>query len=573
MSSSSALAPVAKPPLIQVRGLTVHYSGCQQAALLGVNLDVGRGEIVGVLGESGSGKSTLALSILGLLPGGAKIEGSILFSEPSQNKQNLTLSQDLPPFNEREWRAIRGARISMIFQEPGLSLNPVMRVGDQIAEVLRAHPQIDGVPLKQQVEDILRRVQLADANRIYNAYPHQLSGGQLHRIAIAQALVCKPDLLLADEPTRALDVTLQAELLTLLREINREAGCALLFITHDPRLLTDFADRVIVMHGGLIVEEGAAQQILLEPHHFYTKSLLRFLPAASRGPSQTSIVATNHAPQRASNPALVKTSHLSKRYIQRAPFSRKKFVIDALTEVDFEIAPGSLTALVGESGSGKSTLAACLAMLEKPDAGEVWFKGHEVSRLSSRELSPLRPRIQMVFQDSAGALNPRFSAAEIIAEPLEIQSRESPKQRKTRACELMEEVGLSPDWADRGPLEFSGGQRQRLTIARAIALKPSFLILDEALSGLDLATQAQILDLLGDLRTAHDLTYLLISHDLNLVGEIADFIAVMHKGRIVEQGQRQEILSHPQNLHTQELLSSVTRFDSAYRTAKAGSVR
>lgn len=548
----------------------MQYSGCEQAALLGVNLAISRGEIVGVLGQSGSGKSTLALSILGLLPDDAKVEGSIFFSELSQDKQNNIQSRDLLQFDEQAWRAIRGARISMIFQEPGLSLNPIMRVGDQIAEVLRAHPQSEVAPRRQRVEGILRRAKLAETDRIYNAYPHQLSGGQLHRIAIAQALACNPDLLLADEPMRALDVTLQADLLAVLRETNREAGCALLLITHDPLLLRDFADRVVVMHGGRIVEDGPVQQVLLEPRHPYTKSLLRFIQASS---SQSSMVAANRAPQSVSQAPLVKTSHLSKGYTQRTPFSRKKFGIEALSEVDFEIAPASLTALVGESGSGKSTLAACLAMLEKPDAGEIWFAGQKVSRLSSRELSPLRPKIQMVFQDSAGALNPRFSAAEIIAEPLEIQSRERPKQLRTRACELMEEVGLSPDWADRGPLEFSGGQRQRLAIARAIALKPSFLILDEALSGLDLATQAQILDLLLDLRAAHGLTYLLISHDLNLVGEIADFIAVMHKGRIVEQGRRQDIIGHPQNAHTQELLGSVTRGEPAHRTAKAGSLR
>ena len=284
-------------------------------------------------------------------------------------------------------------------------------------------------------------------------------------------------------------------------------------------------------------------------------------------------MATEQATQRAMKPALVKTGSLSKRYVQRRPFSRKKFVIDALVDVNFEIAAGCLTALVGESGSGKSTLAACLAMLEKPDGGEIWFEGREISRLSYRQLSPLRPKIQMVFQDSAGALNPRFSAAQIIEEPLQIQQPEGAKRLRTRACELMQEVGLSPDWAERRPLEFSGGQRQRLAIARAIALKPSFLILDEALSGLDLSTQAQILNLLLDLQTAYGLTYLLISHDLNLVGQIADFVAVMHKGSIVEQGSRRQVLSNPQHAYTRGLLSSVRLLESAFQTTQAGSQR
>lgn len=280
---------------------------------------------------------------------------------------------------------------------------------------------------------------------------------------------------------------------------------------------------------------------------------------------------TEPAVKRAIKPPLVRTRGLSKQYVQRSPFSRKKFVIDALMDVDLEIAPGCLTSLVGESGSGKSTLASCLALLEKPDRGEIWFEGNEISRCDAAERSALRPKIQMVFQDSAGALNPRFSAGRIIAEPLEIQGRETGKNLRVRARELMEEVGLSPDWVDRRPLEFSGGQRQRLAIARAIALKPAFLILDESLSGLDLSTQAQILNLLLDLQAAHSLTYLLISHDLSLVGQVADFVAVMHQGRIVEQGPRQNIFGHPQHAHTRELLSSCRVIESAFRTAQAGS--
>ncbi|MBZ5570694.1 MAG: ATP-binding cassette domain-containing protein [Acidobacteriia bacterium] len=256
--------------------------------------------------------------------------------------------------------------------------------------------------------------------------------------------------------------------------------------------------------------------------------------------------------------------------MQRAPFSYKSFVIDALVDVEFDIAPASLTALVGESGSGKSTLARCLAMLEKADRGEIWFEGKEVSRSSDRELKALRPKIQMVFQDSAGALNPGFTAAQIIAEPLEVQRRESGARLHSRACELMEEVGLSPNWADRRPLEFSGGQRQRLAIARAIALKPAFLILDESVSGLDLSTQAQILNLLLDLQKAHSLTYLLISHDLGLVGQIADFVAVMQQGKIVEQGPRREVFANPRHHHTRELLASVRLLRSNFRTAQAG---
>lgn len=288
------------------------------------------------------------------------------------------------------------------------------------------------------------------------------------------------------------------------------------------------------------------------------------------GESVVSIMGAEQAAKRAVKPALVRTRGLSKQYVQRSPFSRKKFVIDALIDVDLEIAPGCLTSLVGESGSGKSTLASCLALLEKPDRGGIWFEGNEISRCDDAERAALRPKIQMVFQDSAGALNPRLSAGQIIAEPLEIRGRETGKNLRVRARELMEEVGLSPDWVDRRPLEFSGGQRQRLAIARAIALRPTFLILDESLSGLDLSTQAQILNLLLALQAAHSLTYLLISHDLSLVGQVAEFVAVMHQGRIVEQGPRQNIFSHPQHAHTQELLNSCRVIESAFRTAQGG---
>jgi ABC-type glutathione transport system ATPase component len=279
---------------------------------------------------------------------------------------------------------------------------------------------------------------------------------------------------------------------------------------------------------------------------------------------------TEETAQRALQPALIQAVGLHKSYVQRTPLSQKRFLIEALVDVDLEVTPASLTALVGESGSGKSTLARCLAMQEKPDHGEIWFEGAEISQATDRELASLRPKIQMVHQDSAGALNPRFTAAKIIAEPLEIQQRESGPKLRSRACELMEEVGLSANWAGRRASEFSGGQRQRLAIARAIALKPTFLILDESLSGLDLSTQAQILNLLLDLQKAYSLTYMLISHDLSLIGRVADFVAVMHQGRLVEHGTRQDVFANPRHSHTRELLGSVRLLESSFRAAQAG---
>jgi ABC-type glutathione transport system ATPase component len=279
---------------------------------------------------------------------------------------------------------------------------------------------------------------------------------------------------------------------------------------------------------------------------------------------------TEQAAKRAARPALVRASALSKQYVLSRPLSRRTFVVDALQDVDLDIQPECITALVGESGSGKSTLARCLAMFERPDAGQIWFEGNEILHCNTRELAELRPRIQMIFQDSAGALNPRFSAAQIIGEPLEVQHRASGRELRLRACELMEEVGLSPEWANRSPLELSGGQRQRLAIARAIALQPTFLILDESLSGLDLVTQAQILNLLLDLQRAHFLTYLLISHDLGLVGRVADYVAVVQEGRIIERGTRQEVLGSPQNMHTRELLASAQDLESGFRDVQSG---
>ena len=550
MSVPSKKMRVRSSPLLCVRGLSVKYSeaGNSSPALDQIDFDLAGGEVIGVLGESGAGKSTLALSILGLLPSTAQVEGSIVFQ-----------GEELCGIGEPRWKSIRGAKIAMIFQEPELSLSPMMRVGDQIAEVLRAHRSMSRKIRRLECEALLRQVGFSGVDRISRAYPHQLSGGELHRVAVAQALACRPDLVIADEATRSLDATTQTQVLPVLHEIVGNFGSSLIFITHNPALLVGFADRVIAIHAGRIVEDGPTAQVAQSPR-LCTQRLVQRVPQSRQH--------TDLGTQR-SEP-LLEARAVCKQYRQRGALSRKIFAVNALTDVNLEIHAGSITALVGESGSGKSTLASCLAMLESPDRGEIWFEGDEISRWNSRRLATLRPKIQIVLQAAAAALNPGFTAAEIIGEPLEIQHRESGPRLRVRVCELMEEVGLKADWADRLPHKFSGGQRQRLAIARAIALKPACLILDESLSGLDLSTQAQIIDLLLELQKVHSLTYLLISHDLALVGQIADFVAVMHGGEIVERGPRQKVFTNPRHVHTQELLDSARMVESPLAAVQAG---
>ena len=544
------------------------YSKQSAPALTDVDLELPRGEVIGVLGESGAGKSTLALSILGLLPADVDLRGSISYFDGAAKVENLLQLDDC------RWRSIRGAKISLIFQDPMLSLSPVRRVGHQISDVLRAHNIGHHKSRESMAKEFLRYLSVRDCDRVYSSYPHQLSGGELHRVAIARALVCRPQAIIADEPTRDLDTATQAEVMDLLRNMNLDFGCAFVFITHNPALLADFADRVLVIHEGQIVEEASSSTLFRMPAHSYTRKLLQLASPSFESPRAT---CTQTIQETAGKPnhqhSLLLARSLSKRYTRRRTFSRERLVTDALTRCDLEIVRGSLTALVGESGSGKSTLANCLALIRKPDQGEIWFEGKEISRRSDRQLHPLRPKIQMIFQDSAGALNPRLSALEIIAEPLKIQQCARGPELNARALELMEEVKLPPHLAHRRPLELSGGQRQRVAIARAIALRPVLLILDEALSGLDLVTQEQILNLLLQIKAAHALTFLLISHDLSLVAKIADFVAVIHKGRVVEYGAKQQVLTMPRHGRTQQLVAAATAVESRFRVASAGGPR
>lgn len=522
-------------PLLQVQDLTLQFRASSNAVVDGVSFVLEPGETIGFLGESGAGKTTLARALLRLLPLHCRVvSGSIQFR-----------GTEILQASECELQTIRGAQISRVGQEPELALHPMIPVGEQVAEVIRAHSACKRRLLRKEAYSMLADVGLSD-HHLYSAYPHQLSGGQRQRVVIAQALACKPQLLIADEPTSALDNVTQTEILDLLKRLRDRLQLALVFITHNPALLSGLAHRVMVMHAGRIVEEGAFEQIYWKPRHSFTRKLLKAIP-----PLQPEIPRTP-----GTQLPLLEVRRLRKSYVRGGWRSSTKSHVIALEDVHLKISPNSTLALVGKSGSGKSTLGRCLARLEDPDSGEILWEGKDLLKLSRRELIPLRRRIQLIFQHSATAMNPLLPATEIIGEPLRMQADVPPKERHERVLAIMEQVGLSSQWADRRPLELSGGQRQRLAIARALIMKPDLLILDEALAGLDLSTQAQIADLLRNLQASFSLSYLFISHDLRMAAHLASTIAVMKDGRIVDSRSVADLLSHPQE-ETRKLIRSI----------------
>ncbi|HET9839629.1 MAG TPA: ABC transporter ATP-binding protein, partial [Candidatus Angelobacter sp.] len=475
-------------------------------ALRGVDLEIAPGQTVGVLGESGSGKSSLALALMRLLPRNARIAGGSIEHRGA----------DLSTFSPKQLRKIRGAEVTLISQEPALALNPVLTLGTQLKDVLKAHTSLDRAQQESRCNDILGKMGFEDPERIMRAYPHQLSGGQRQRVAIAQALVCRPQLLIADEPLSSLDAATQAEIVEVLQRLKRDLGLAMLFITHNAGVLWSSADQVIVLREGEVHARGTIPDLQRSPDP-YVQSLLFPEKALAENQAQK--------PPAAAEPML-EVCKLSKSFLQHHLFSRKKFVVPAVDSVDLVLQPGTTTAVLGRSGSGKSTLARCIAGFETPDSGEILLDG-------SKQM--LNRSVQMIFQDAATSLNPRFTARQIVTEPMEISRWKTERERTERALELMAEVGLDPASTARLAGEFSGGQRQRLALARALAAEPKLLILDEALSGLDVPLQAQMVRLLMDLQARHGLTYLYISHDLNFISLFAQQVIVMEAGRIVEQ--------------------------------------
>ena len=541
--------------LLTVNDLHVSFISDEEEfeAVRGVSFHVNKGETVGIVGESGSGKSVTARSIMRLLP-----------SPPSYLKSGDIHwnGQSLVSKSEKQLQSIRGKEISMIFQDPMTSTNPTIRIGDQIAESLMKHRGLSKADAKQETIELLKLVGIKNASSRYEQYPHEFSGGMRQRAMIAMALACNPDLLIADEPTTALDVTIQAQILNLMKQIQEKFGTSIILITHDLGVVAGMCDRVLVMKEGEIIEEGTTEEIFANPKHPYTQRLLNALPKLheKKAPKQQ----PNLPADLNVNTPLVEIRHLKKHFDLG-----KGQLLKAIDDISFTIYPGETLGLVGESGSGKSTTGRTLLHLHEPTDGDVLYKGVPVTRLSKSELKTMRRHMQIIFQDPYSSLNPRKKILDIIGEALTIHGLvKSKDELRTRVEELLELVGLKKEHAARYPHEFSGGQRQRIGIARALAVEPQFIVCDEPLSALDVSIQKQIVDLLQDLQQRLGLTYLFIAHDLSMVKHISDRVAVMYGGKIVELAESEELYSNPQHPYTKTLLDAIPIPDPTIEKAK-----
>ncbi|WP_038150468.1 ABC transporter ATP-binding protein [Thiomicrorhabdus chilensis] len=533
----------ANQPVLEVKNLQVEV---EQAALIqNISFEIQAGEIFALVGESGSGKSLTSLAIMRLLPEALQVtDGHILLNQ-----------QDLFSLPEHQMQKVRGKQVAMIFQEPMTSLNPVMKVGDQVAEVLRVHLHLSPKKARSRVVELFEEVGIPEADSRYDWYPHQLSGGQKQRVMIAMALACEPDLLIADEPTTALDVTIQAQVLQLLKQIRDARGLSILFITHDMGVVNEMADRVAVMKQGEIVEQAEKAHFFDSPQHPYTRKLL-----ADAVPKR------DYRTLKESR-TLLQVSNLKVHFpIKKGLFQRTVGYVKAVDGVTLNIRKGQTLALVGESGSGKSTIGQAILKLVNATDGSVEFHDEQLpetdlTQLSERQMKPFRKKVQVIFQDPFSALNPRMTICEIIREGMNSlqvgpKGREAQNQRITQ---LLEQVGLLAEHKHRYPHEFSGGQRQRIGIARALAVEPQLIICDEPTSALDVSVRAQVLALLDDLQKEYQMSYLFITHDLSIIPAIAHHVAVMQRGKIVEQGEVEEVMGNPQHEYTQQLLNSAPK--------------
>jgi len=592
-----------KQPLLTIENLSVNFKSDNAIthALENISFTVHKGEIVAIVGESGSGKSVTALSILQLLPAPPAnyVRGKIIFHDRDHTTDLLQLSQ-------KEMESIRGNLIAMIFQEPMTSLNPVQTCGSSVAEAIMLHKKVNSEKAKAQTVSLFKEVRLPDPERIYKRYPHEISGGQKQRVMIAMAMSCNPQLLICDEPTTALDVTVQKNILLLLRSLQQQHHMSVIFISHDLGVVSEIADRIIVMYKGKIVEQGITKDILNNPEHYYTKALLECRPTLHQKGERLPVVSDfmeaeeqKNKEQESRNKAqetsdqeeniqysifinqfsieerqtanlpsgsavdklqtLVSVDHLQVWFpSQKTFFGKVTAYTKAVDDVSFEIYKGETLGLVGESGCGKTTLGRALLGLIQPTDGKIFFKNKETSKASSHELRAMRKDMQIIFQDPYSSLNPRKKIGDAIAEPLKVHELfATDKQRKEKVIELLEKVNLSANYYNRYPHEFSGGQRQRIVIARALALEPSFVVCDESVSALDVSVQAQVLNLLNDLKKEFDFTALFISHDLSVIRYISDRIMVMNKGVIEETGLAEEVYNHPQKEYTKQLIASI----------------
>ncbi|MCD8440490.1 ABC transporter ATP-binding protein [Tenacibaculum finnmarkense] len=551
--------------MLQVKNLEISFKNAP-SVIQEVSFNVQQTQILGIVGESGSGKSITSLAILGLLPKYATITGEILFKE--QNVLN---------YKNSDFQKIRGSQIAMIFQEPMSSLNPTLTCGFQVAEVLELHTNLSKKEIKQAVILLFEKVKLPRPNAIFNAYPHQISGGQKQRVIIAMAIACKPQLLIADEPTTALDVTVQKEIIALLKELQQEYKMGIIFISHDLGLVSEIADTVVVMRKGKVVEQGATKELFLHPKENYTKALIKSKPTLKKRfkilPTVIDFIKNTvktevytdeerkvfHQKIYAKTP-LLEIKNLHKEFISKASWFSKASSVKAVNNVSFKIYEGETIGLVGESGCGKTTLGRTILQLENATSGQIIYKGEDITKLSKKSFKKLRKEIQIIFQDPFSSLNPRITVGNAIIEPMKVHNiLNSLKERKEYVFNLLEKVGLEKAHFYRYPHEFSGGQRQRIGIARTIALQPKLIICDESVSALDVSVQAQVLNLLNELKAEFNFTYLFISHDLSVVKYMSDQLVVMNKGQIEEIADADEIYNNPKTSYTKTLIAAIPK--------------
>lgn len=549
MKTTSANRETGQAPALQISALTVQagHGAARRPVIENISFEVYPGETLCVVGESGSGKSVTSLAAMGLLPRGVltATDGTILLG----NDDVLRATPD-------RLRALRASRIAMVFQEPMTALNPVQKVGRQIDEVLRLHSRLGASERRKQVLAMLESVHLPDIERVYNAYPHQLSGGQRQRIVIAMALILKPQVLIADEPTTALDVTTQKQILTLIRELQERQRTAVVFITHDFGVVAEIADRIVVMNRGSVVETGTRDQVLSRPSQAYTRMLVSSVP--SLVPQQRALP---------SGEKVLEVIGLDKTYKEK-PFFGAARVVAAAKDVALTVRRGEIAGVVGESGSGKSTVARCVVRLIEPSAGAIFLKDEDIVQVSTAQMRLRRTRVQMIFQDPYRSLNPRRQVGDSLIEGL-VNFGVATTEAREKAAQALELVGLGRDVMRRYPHQFSGGQRQRLCIARAVVMEPDLLVADEAVSALDVSVQDQVLKLLEEIRARTGVAILFITHDLRVAAQICDSIVVMQKGRVIESGPAARVLTAPQQAYTRELTEAAPGRDWDFRNFRA----